>query len=431
MITRYTRPQMGRIWDVENKFATWLKVELAICRAWHTLGVIPDADMNNISERAKINVLRILQIEDHTKHDVIAFLSSLEEEVGPSAKYIHLGCTSSDIVDTANSLLLMEAGELIGAGFERLLLALKKLSLSHRGLICMGRTHGMHAEPTSFALKMAGYYEEFARSWRRLQRAVAGLSVGKVSGAVGTYAFLSPELEDLACANLGLQPDPISTQIIQRDRYAAFFTTLAIAGGSVDRLCTELRHLQRTEVGEVGEGFGVEQKGSSAMPHKKNPISAENMSGLARILRGNAVAALENQALWHERDISHSSVERIIMPDSTILMDYIMHRLSEVIENLQVYPENMQRNLESSYQVYYSQRVLTALVEFMPRQRAYTLVQTLAGQSLAKHESFVDLVRNSEEIKECLSEELLDTMFDNEYYIKYESQILQRVFKRL
>ncbi len=431
MIERYTRPEMGKIWTLENRYRSWLRVELAVCEAWHQVGVIDGADLATIRERADFSVDRILEIEEVTRHDVIAFLTALEEKVGPAARFIHLGCTSSDIVDTAASLQLVEAGELIMQGFDRLLAVLKKLALQHKGQICIGRTHGVHAEPTSLALKLAGFYAEFKRDRVRFQSALDDMRVGKLSGAVGTYAFLSPEVEALACARLGLQPDTISTQIIQRDRHAAYFTALAVCAGTIERLCVELRHLQRTEVREVEEGFGKGQKGSSAMPHKKNPISAENMSGLSRLIRSNALAALENQALWHERDISHSSVERVIMPDSTILMDYILHRLSGLLEGLRVLPENMARNLDASYGLYYSQRVLTALVETgMARQEAYVAVQRNAMRSWESRRSFPELIREDPDIAGRLGESRLAELFDPSFYLRHEETLLGRVFEK-
>ncbi|MGE4553522.1 MAG: adenylosuccinate lyase, partial [Desulfovibrionaceae bacterium] len=349
MIDRYSRPQMAAIWSQQNRFQAWLDVELAVCQAWTEQGVIPQADMDVIRAKARFDVDRILEIEQRTKHDVIAFLTAVEENVGESSRYIHLGCTSSDIVDTANGLLLTQAGKLIDEGLAALMAVIKDLAMAHKGRLCMGRTHGVHAEPTSFGLKIAGFYAEFARHRERLTAARESVRVGKISGAVGTYAMLSPELEARACAILGLVPDPISTQIVQRDRYAQFFTALALLAGGVERMALELRHLQRTEVREVEEGFSKGQKGSSAMPHKKNPISAENLCGLSRLVRTNALASMEDTALWHERDISHSSVERVIMPDSTILMDYLLHRLAGVLKNLRVIPENIERNLKSSY----------------------------------------------------------------------------------
>lgn len=431
MIDRYTRQEMGRIWTLENRYQAWLDVEVAVCRAWSDMGRIPAEAVENITAKASIDVDRILAIEEVTRHDVIAFLTSLEEKVGAeAARYIHLGCTSSDIVDTANALLLVQSGRLILKDIRGLLTAIESLANRHKGVLCMGRTHGIHAEPTSFGLKMAGFYAEFERHLARVEAGVESIRVGKISGAVGTYAFLSPELEQRALGYLGLEVDPHSTQIIQRDRYAHFFTSLAVLAGGVERLCVELRHLQRTEVLEVEEGFAKGQKGSSAMPHKKNPISAENMSGLSRLLRTNALASLENQALWHERDISHSSVERVIMPDSTILADYVLTRLTKLLEGLVVKPERMRENMERSYGLYFSQRVLTALIATgLPRQQAYEAVQRLAMQSWESRIPFPDLVRGDADMSGRLGEAALAELFDPAYYLQHEDEIFARVFK--
>lgn len=431
MIDRYTRSGMGRIWTLENRYNAWLKVELAVCEAWRRMGRIPAEAMETIRRKAVVDVERILEIEETTRHDVIAFLTALEEKVGPDARYIHLGCTSSDIVDTANSLLLAEAGRIIVEDLGALLAALETLARKWKGALCMGRTHGIHAEPTSFGLKMAGYYAEFSRHLERITAALENMRVGKLSGAVGTYAFLSPEVEALAMHELGLAADPHSTQIIQRDRYAHFFTALAVMAGGVERLCVELRHLQRTEVLEAEEGFGKGQKGSSAMPHKKNPISAENMTGLARLIRGNALAAMENQALWHERDISHSSVERVIMPDSTILADYILHRLTGLLNGLVVRPDHMLRNMEHSLGLHYSQRILTALIDKgLPRQKAYEAVQRNAMQSWEARRPFPDVVREDANIVALLNGPELAELFHSGYYLQYEDVIFERVFSR-
>lgn len=428
MIDRYTRPAMGRIWTLENRYRAWLDVELAVCEAWGELGRVPADALAHIKATAAIDVDRILAIEEVTRHDVIAFLTSLEEKVGPEARYIHLGCTSSDIVDTANALLLVQAGTLILKDFDALLVTLADLAQSHKGVLCMGRTHGIHAEPTSFGLKILGFYAEFVRHRERVRAGLESVRVGKISGAVGTYAFLSPDLEARALARLHLEVDPHSTQIVQRDRYAHFFTSLAILAGGVERLCVELRHLQRTEVLEVEEGFAKGQKGSSAMPHKKNPISAENMCGLARLLRSNALASLENQALWHERDISHSSVERVIMPDSTILADYVLARLDRLLRGLVVKPERMRENMERSYGLYFSQRVLTALIATgLPRQQAYEAVQRLAMQSWESRTPFPDLVRADAAMSGRLGAEALKDLFDPAYYLRYEDAIFARV----
>ena len=429
MIERYTRPVMGRIWTLENRYQAWLKVELAVCEAWCELDRIPAEAMAVIRAKAAFDVDRILEIEETTRHDVIAFLTSVEEKVGPEARYIHLGCTSSDIVDTANAVLLREAGELLLQDVRALLTSIETLAKRWKGTLCMGRTHGIHAEPTSFGLKIAGYHAEFSRHLTRLQDALEMVRVGKLSGAVGTYAFLSPEVEARTMKHLGLKADEHSTQIIQRDRYAQFFTALAIMAGGIERLCVELRHLQRTEVLEVEEGFRKGQKGSSAMPHKKNPISAENMTGLARLIRTNAVAAMENQALWHERDISHSSVERVIMPDSTIMADYILNRLTGLLDNLVVKPERMQKNMEHSLGLYYSQRVLTNLIgQGVPRQKAYEMVQRCAMQSWDTQKPFPDVVSADADITALLNKETLAGLFDASYYLQYEDVIFDRIF---
>lgn len=429
MIERYSRPEMSKLWTLESRFRAWLDVELAVCEAWHKLGVIPAREMEEIRAKADFDLARILEIEERTRHDVIAFLTAVEEEVGPAARFIHLGCTSSDIVDTANALLLVRAGRLILAGLDRLLAVLKALALKHKGLLCMGRTHGIHAEPISFGLKMAGFYAEFVRHKKRFEAAVEDVRVGKISGAVGTYAHLSPELEAAALFILGLAPDTVSTQIVQRDRHAHYFTALALLAGGVERIGTELRHLQRTELGEVEEGFAKGQKGSSAMPHKKNPVTAENLCGLSRVIRANALAALEDMALWHERDISHSSVERVIMPDSTILADYVLHRLAGLLENLRVKPEAMQRNLAASFGLFYSQRVLMALLDAgLPRQQAYELVQRVALRCSEERRPFPEEVRAEPEIASRLSKAVLDEAFDPSFYLRYEKTIFERVF---
>ncbi len=430
MIERYSRKAMSDLWTLEKRYDAWLKVELAVCEAWHKLGRIPAEAMEVIREKAAFNVDRVLEIEEKTRHDVIAFLTCVEEYVGPEARYIHLGCTSSDIVDTANAVMLMDAGKVIVEDIKMLLHTLHKLAHDWKGTLCMGRTHGIHAEPTSFGLKMAGYYTEFTRHLQRMEDALENIRVGKLSGAVGTYAFLGPDVEALTMQHLGLEVDPHSTQIVQRDRYAQFFTTLAIMGGGIERLCVELRHLQRTEVLEVEEGFRKGQKGSSAMPHKKNPISAENMTGLSRLLRSNSVAAMENQALWHERDISHSSVERVIMPDSTILADYILHRLNNLLSNLVVKPERMQKNMDHSLGLYYSQRVLTNLIDKgLSRQKAYEMVQACAMQSWESQKPFADIVRANAEITALIDAPTLAQLFDSSYYLQHEDAIFARIFQ--
>jgi adenylosuccinate lyase len=429
MIERYSREEMACLWTLENKFRVWLEVEIAICEAWTRLGRIPEQEMQTIREKADFDVNRILELEQVTKHDVIAFLTAVEEKVGPASRFIHLGCTSSDIVDTANGVLLVRAGQQIAKDLDVILATLKDKAVSHKGRMVMGRTHGIHAEPTSFGLKMAGFYAEFKRHQKRWQDALQSIRVGKISGAVGTYAQLEPEVESIACELLGLQVDPISTQIIQRDRYAQYFTTLALIAGGIERLCIELRHLQRTEVLEVEEGFSKGQKGSSAMPHKKNPISAENLCGLTRLIRTNSLSAMENTGLWHERDISHSSVERVIMPDSTILIDYMLHRLNTLVINLRIIPENMERNLHGSYDIYFSQRVLLALVDAgLERQKGYEMVQKLAMHCWQNKVSFPETVRQDPGMQELLSTETMERVFDPSYYLRQEEMIFSRVF---
>lgn len=429
MIERYTRPEMGSIWTLENRYKSWLDVEIAVCKAWAEKGRIPEEALQNIIDKAEIDADRILAIEEITRHDIIAFLTALEEKIGPDARFIHLGCTSSDIVDTAGSLLLVQAGKIILKDIDAVLETIKGMAMKYKGVLCMGRSHGVHAEPISFGLKMTGFYAEFARHKKRLEDAIEDIRVGKISGAVGTYTIVTPEVEEIALTHLGLKVDPHSTQIVQRDRYSHFFTTLAILGGGIERLCVELRHLQRTEVLEAEEGFAKGQKGSSAMPHKKNPISAENLCGLSRLLRSNAMAALENQALWHERDISHSSVERVIMPDSTILADYTLNRLNRLLANLTVHPENMERNMNASFGLYFSQRVLTALIDSgHPRQESYVAVQKLAMQSWETHTPFPTLVRQDEQMQAVLGSDKMDELFDPKFYLRYEDTVYKRVY---
>eukprot|EP00831_Metopus_contortus_P082726 TRINITY_DN9006_c0_g1_i1.p1 TRINITY_DN9006_c0_g1~~TRINITY_DN9006_c0_g1_i1.p1 ORF type:complete len:433 (+),score=118.51 TRINITY_DN9006_c0_g1_i1:98-1396(+) len=430
MLERYSRPEMRELWTLENKFRVWLEVELAVTRAWTEMGVVPREACDEIHAKADFEIDRILEIEETTKHDVIAFLSAVEEKVGPNSRYIHLGCTSSDIVDTSNGVLLARAGAILSSGIDRMLEVLSDLAHKHKGLLCMGRTHGIHAEPTTYGLKFAGFYAEFLRHKERFEAARENIRVGKLSGAVGTFAHLSPELEERTCAILGLKADPHSTQIVQRDRYAQFFTTLAILAGGIERISLGLRHLQRTEVSEVEEGFTKGQKGSSAMPHKKNPISAENLCGLSRLIRSNSMAAMENQALWHERDISHSSVERVIMPDTTALVDYMLHRLAGVLERLVVKEDVIQRNLMSSFGLFYSQRVLNKLIGTgLKRQEAYEMVQKVAMRCWEGRIRFEDEIRNDMGIKEYLESNDLDEAFDPSYYKRYEDVVFTRVFE--
>jgi len=431
MIARYTLPEMGQIWTDENRYAKWLDVELAACRAWNKLGRIPGEALAEIEAKAAFEVTRVEEIEAETRHDVIAFLTNVAEHVGPSSRYIHLGLTSSDVLDTAYALLIKESGELILAALDRLLAALKTRALEHKYTLQMGRSHGIHAEPVTFGLKLVGFYAEFARDRGRLERAIDAAARGKISGAVGTYANVTPEVENMVMADLGLTPAVASTQVVSRDGLAEYFCTLAIIGGSIERLAVEIRHMQRTEVLEAEEAFAKGQKGSSAMPHKRNPIGSENLSGQVRLLRGYALAALENMALWHERDISHSSVERTIGPDADILTHYSLHRMAGMIERLTVYPENMQRNLNLTGGLIHSQQVLLALAQSgISREDAYRLVQQHAMATWAEGGSFRERLENDPEVSRALGEntgEILDGLFDPRAHLKQVDYIFEQI----
>jgi len=384
MVPRYTREEMGKIWNDENKYKIWLDIEVFACEAQAELGVIPRDAVEVIKKKAKIDIARILEIEETTKHDVIAFLTNVEEYVGEPSRYIHLGMTSSDVLDTCLAVQCKQAGELILKGLEKLSKTLENRAKEHKYTVCVGRSHGIHAEPTTFGLKMALYYDECRRNIKRMRDAIDEISVGMISGAVGTYEHLSPRVEEYVCEKLGLKAAPISTQVIQRDRHAFFLTTIAMIGSMLEKIATEVRHLQRTEVLEAEEFFSKGQKGSSAMPHKRNPISSENICGQARLLRSNCIAAIENNTLWHERDISHSSVERVIFPDSTISCDYILNRAINLIEKLIVYPDNMIKNLSLTNGLIYSQKVLLLLAgKGLKRQQAYKNVASLHKTSKA------------------------------------------------
>ncbi|MEW6574442.1 MAG: adenylosuccinate lyase [Bacillota bacterium] len=427
MILRYTLPEMGQIWSEENRFRKWLEVEVAACEAWAELGAIPQGAVEEIKAKAGFSVERIKEIERVTRHDVIAFLTCVQEYVGEPARWIHLGMTSSDVVDTALSLLMKEAGKNLLGRLERLREVLLELAGKHRKTLMIGRTHGIHAEPTTFGLKMLLWTAETERNIERLGRAVERISVGKISGAVGTYANLDPRVEALTCARLGLRPARVSTQVLQRDRHAEYLATIGIIGASVEKFAVEIRGLQRTDIREVEEPFRPGQKGSSAMPHKRNPIIAERLSGLARILRGNAVAAMENVALWHERDISHSSVERVIIPDSTILLDYMLFKLTELLEGLNIYPENMRRNLERTGGLVFSQRVLLTLVEKgLSREDAYLLVQRNAMESWQTGKPLKELLAADQQVARVLPPQELDRIFDYGYFLQHVDQIYRR-----
>jgi adenylosuccinate lyase len=427
MIERYSRPQMKKIWSEENKFDQWLKVEIAVCEAWAELDEIPRKDIVKIRQ-ASYNLNRIAKFLKVTHHDMTAFLNSVAESLGTESRFIHLGLTSSDVMDTALGLQLTQAADILAKDIAELISVLESKAIEHKYTIMMGRTHGVHAEPTTFGLKMALWTEEMKRNAQRLAEASKNISVGKISGAVGTYATVPPQVEKIACARLGLTPAPISSQIVQRDRHAQFLTTLAIIASSLEKFATEIRGLQRTEVREVEEPFEAGQTGSSAMPHKRNPELCERICGLARLIRGYALTSLENIALWHERDISHSSTERIILPDSCLAVDYMLSIFTSIMKGLKVYPENMRRNVELTQGVIFSQRVLLALIDKgLPRGEAYKTVQDNAMKAWEKRESFLSLLEADKRITRHLNKKELNSLFDYNYYLKY----VDDVFKRL
>jgi adenylosuccinate lyase len=428
MIPRYTRPEMAKIWTEQRKFETWLEIELLVCEALSELGEIPSKAVKEIREKSKFDVQQINEIEKVTKHDVIAFLTNVGESIGPLSKYLHYGLTSSDILDTSLALLLKEASEIILQDIHRFLEVLKKKAFQHKETLMIGRSHGVHAEPITFGLKMALWYDEMKRNLIRMERAKEAVSVGKISGAVGTFAHIPPFVEEFVCRRLGLKPAPISTQIVQRDHHAEFFTTLAILASSIEKFSVELRHLQRTEVLEAEEFFSKGQKGSSAMPHKRNPISAENLSGLARLVRSYSIAAMENIPLWHERDISHSSVERVIAPDATILIDYMLNRLTSIVENLIVYPENMKANLDKMGGLIFSEAILLLLTRRgLSREEAYAVVQRNAMRVWEKGDDFKTLLSQDEVIKRLLAPEELNAAFNVRSHLKHVEDIFRRV----
>jgi len=429
MIERYTRPEMGRIWSEQHKFETWLEVEIAACEAQRDLGRIPAEAVEVIKEKAAFSIDRILEIEAETRHDVIAFLTAVTENVGPEGRYIHLGMTSYDMSDTALGLRLRAAGDLLMAGLDDLRAAIGKRALEHRDTPCIGRTHGVHAEPITFGLKLAIWYDELRRHSERLEEAIRGVAVGKISGSVGTFAHLAPEVEAAVCAALGLEPAPASNQVIQRDRHAHFVSVLAGIGATLGKIATEIRNLQRTEIREAEEGFRAGQKGSSSMPHKRNPIVCERISGMARLMRGWASAALENVELWHERDITNSAPERVILPDSCITLDYMMFRLTDVIENLVVNPERMLANIESTGGLVFSQKVLTALVESgIEREDAYAVVQENAMAAWAEGEpTFRERIAADERVRGTVPEDVLEACFDVTTQLTHIPEIFRRV----
>ncbi len=427
MIPRYTRPDMGKIWTDENKFAVWLEIEILACEAMAEIGEIPVEAAKEIRKKARFDTKRILEIEETTKHDVIAFLTNVEEYVGEPSRYIHLGMTSSDVLDTCLAVQCKQAGEILLNDLKALLEVLAKRARETKEMICIGRSHGIHAEPMSFGLKFANWHDECKRCIRRMETAAREIAAGQISGAVGTYEHLSPKIEEYVCEKLGLKAAPVSSQVISRDRHAEFLWAMASSASLLEKIGTEIRHLQRTEVLEAEEYFSKGQKGSSAMPHKRNPISSENICGQARLIRSNLFAAIENNALWHERDISHSSVERIIIPDSTISLDYILNRMTRVLENLIVYPENMKRNLNLTNGLHASQKVMLALAKKgMKRQKAYELVQISAMKTWETGMPFLGTLIENKELMEHFSKEELEELFSYEDIKKGVDYIFER-----
>lgn len=429
MIPRYSRPEMSAVWSDENKFKTWFEIEACACEALAKLGKIPQSAVDDIRAKGRFDQKRIDEIEAEVKHDVIAFLTNVGENVGESARFMHQGMTSSDVLDTSFNLRLTQSVDILLKDMDRLLAALKKRAEEHKYTLCIGRSHGIHAEPTTFGLKMLGFYAEFARNKKRLAAARKEVSTCAISGAVGTFATIDPRVEQYVAEKLGLTPEPVSTQVIPRDRYAVLFTTVGIIASSIERLAVEIRHLQRTEVREAEEYFSAGQKGSSAMPHKRNPVLSENLTGLARLLRSYAIPAMENVALWHERDISHSSNERIIAPDAMIGLDFCLNRLAGIIEKLLIYPENMQANLNRLKGLIFSQRVMLALVDTgMKREEAYKLTQRNAMKVWAGEGTFKDLLEEDEDVMRALSEEQLESLFDTGFYTAQIDFIFKKVF---
>jgi adenylosuccinate lyase len=432
MIERYTLPEMGKIWEDKFKFDTWLKIEILACEARSKMGEIPEKEVETIRTNANFDIKRILEIEEITKHDVIAFLTNVAEYVGAESRHIHYGMTSSDILDTTLSFQMKSSGEILLKRLNDLKQALKKRALEHKNTVCVGRSHGIHAEPTTMGLKFALWFEETKRNITRLKNAIEEISVGQISGAVGTFEHLSPEVEKYVCEKMGLKPAPVSTQVIQRDRHAQFLTTLAVIGATLEKIAIEIRHLQRTEVLEAEEYFSKGQKGSSAMPHKRNPVISERITGLARVLRGNAMAAIEDVALWHERDISHSSVERIIVPDSCIALDYMLDLMVKLITNLLVYPEHMLRNLGITRGLIFSQTVMLKLVnKGVSREDAYKMVQTPAMDVWAdESKNLKDELLKSHEIKKYLSGTEIESIFDYDKMLKNVDYIFSRTVEK-
>ncbi|WP_298788402.1 adenylosuccinate lyase [uncultured Marinococcus sp.] len=427
MIDRYTRPEMGAIWTEENRFNAWLEVEICACEAWSELGDIPKEDVKKIRDNASFNIERIQEIEEETRHDVVAFTRAVSETLGDERKWVHYGLTSTDVVDTALSYLIKQANEILRADLERFLEILKNKAKEHKHTIMMGRTHGVHAEPTTFGIKLALWYQEMKRNIERFDAAAEGIRVGKLSGAVGTFANIPPAIEESVCRKLGLQAAPVSTQTLQRDRHADYMSTLALIATSIEKMAVEIRSLQKSETREVEEFFAKGQKGSSAMPHKRNPIGSENMTGLARVIRGHMLTAYENVPLWHERDISHSSAERIIIPDATTALNYMLNRFGNIVKNLTVFEDNMKANMDKTLGLVFSQRVLLTLInKGMVREEAYDTVQPKAMEAWEKGIPFRELVESEPAITNVLSSEEIEDCFDHRHHMKEVDTIFAR-----
>ncbi len=428
MIERYTRPEMGAIWTEQNKYQAWLEVEILACEAWAEIGDIPKEDVAKIRENASFDVNRILEIEQETRHDVVAFTRAVSETLGEERTWVHYGLTSTDVVDTALSYLIKQANDILRKDIVNFIDIIAAKAKEHKHTVMMGRTHGVHAEPTTFGLKLGLWYEEMKRNLERFEAAAKVIETGKMSGAVGTYANIDPRVEQYVCDQLGLAASPISTQTLQRDRHAQYLGALALIATSIEKFATEIRGLQKSETREVEEAFAKGQKGSSAMPHKRNPIGSENMVGMSRLMRGYMVTAYENVALWHERDISHSSAERVILPDATITLNYMLSRFGNIVKNLTVFPENMKRNMTRTYGLIYSQRILLALIDKgLVREEAYDTVQPLAMQAWDEQVQFRTLVDASEKITSYLTKEELDECFDYNYHLQHVDMIFERL----
>ncbi len=430
MLARYSRPEMAKIWTDESKYDAWLKVEIAVTNAWAKLGVVPKEDAQKIAQNASFTAERVAEIEAQTHHDVVAFTRTVSESLGPEKKWVHYGLTSTDVVDTAQGYLLKQADQILRKDLHELKATIKEMAMKYKNTVMIGRTHGVQAEPMTFGLKMCRWYTEIERDIERFEHAAAGVECGEISGAVGTYANVPPEVEQSVVEELGLNSQPVTSQILPRDLHAEYIAALALIATSLEEFATEIRSLQRSEIHEVEEHFNVGQKGSSAMPHKRNPIGSENICGMARVLRGNIITAYEDVALWHERDISHSSAERVILPDTTIGLDYMLNRFNRILTNLDVFPETMKENMKRTYGLIYSQRLLLKLINTgMSREQAYDMVQKLTAKSWNEHLQFKDLVEDSE-IADILSQEEIDDAFDYSYHLRYVNDIYKKVFEK-